>query len=141
MLLTYVLQMEEDSSSSSGGGSDLDEHVGDDFLSIFKDMHLAPIFKLPPGQPSMFGDDVCEEMDRLLFSGDNRVYFSNVREGGDSILQYRRWVKFAVEMEDCAGRRRKGSRSPCSWRNGAWVCCVLARNDQPFGVGSDKYTG
>jgi hypothetical protein len=111
----------------------------DEGLSIFNNELIIPLFKVPS---QAMGEDVCAEMEHLVFGVSppsvlQAPWFSNARDGNDSILQYWRWVKFAVEVEgDFSGNDElAGDRA---WKNGPWVCCILAAQDSPFEEGK-KY--
>lgn len=141
-----------ESSSSDGESSGVD---AEENISIFNSDLLIPLFKLPSNKHH-FGDDVCLEMEQLVFGlppssvcvaplscgcgAKNPLWtpwFSTARDGDDSILHYWRWVKFAVEVEGDFSGRKKGAEHR-RWKNGPWVCCVLAAQDEPFVDGS-KY--
>lgn len=78
---------------------------------------MIPLFKLPDTQnPQLLGEDVCEEMEILVFGSEQGSWNTRRRRGEHAIEQYRRWVRFVVQSE--------GAR--------LWVCCQLAEGSTPF---------
>lgn len=130
-------------------GDDSDNGATGSVEPVFNNTYRIPLFRVPQalleGNPS-FADDVCECMEDMVFGTNPNcwsrnhlvpAWFENVREGRQfnyaPIMRYHRWVQFVCETE----KERDSSLGDKYLRHkrdraGKWICCVLAKKDQPF---------